>query len=215
MAVKGIKEMMRGITKLVEEEINKLFNKLKYQVREIAINTIRKNLKNHPTYIQIASGRYNDHFGFYPDTGETRMVDIVNKLIDTLDVTFIKVGNLITLEAFIDYQTLYDLNVARVVNNSARAKRGLTPNSLDWLEWLLEAGGRVVVSQYHIQQKDYSGKPYSRSEEAIMVEGGTWAVPASIAGTISSNWITESFADAEAQLSPNIKRFLIAEMKKL
>lgn len=212
MGVRGLKEVMRQVTKLVEDEIDKLFNRLKYQVREIAINTIRKNLKNHPTYTKIAAGNYNDHFGFYPDTGESRIQVIVNKLIETLDVTFLKVGNLIKLEAFIDYGELYKLHEAYVLNDSKNAQKGLTEGVLSWLEWLLEAGGKVVVSGYHIKHGNFKS---SRSEEAIMVQKGSWSVPSDIAGTVSNNWITEAFAQAEAELSPIIKRFLIFEMKKL
>lgn len=211
MAVTGIKEMARNISKLLDAEVDKIYFRIRYHIINITKNRIKISLKEHPTYAKIAAGQYNAHFGFYPGTGESRVFAIVNRLIDTLDVTFVKTGNLITLEAFIDYGELYILNEAKVINDSKNPNR---ENPLDWLEWLLESGGTVVVNQYHIVYGNFNSKN-SRSLEAVMDKTGTWSVPLDIAGTISSNWITQSFAVAEQKLSPIIKQQIIYEMKTL
>lgn len=125
MAVLGIKEMMRKITKLAENEIDILFNRLKYQIIDMTKNTIKKNLKNHYTYQRISDGFYNDNFGFDDDSGDRRLVVIVDKLIESLEVSFEKSGNLITLTAFIDYGELYGLHEANILNDSKKLEREL------------------------------------------------------------------------------------------
>lgn len=216
ISITNIKAVERALIKETESLIEKLFQRTKYQIREIVRNTILGNLRKHPTYISISSGQYNGHFGFYPDTGLDRMQVITKEIVDNLDVKLQRVKNLISMEAFIDYDTLYKLEEAKVYNNSTNAKNGLTSDTLDWLKWLLEAGGKVAVMGYHISfDASNHNNPRSRSKEALMIQGGSWSVPASIAGTISNNWITQSLKSSESSLSPDLKRFIVSEFNKL
>jgi len=215
MPVRGIKSLTSAISKLVDEKLNQLYNKTKNEIVETSRNVIRGALKNHDTYTLIANGVYNNHLGFYPGTGESRMLTIVETVVNTLDIKLIRFKNVLKIEAFIDYATLYSLNEAKVINDSKRAGVGKTEAVLDWLEWILEAGGKVVVQNYHIDIDDYSNSTRSRSGEAIMVERGQWSVPSDIQGTVSNNWITQSFEDAEKKLSPAIKRIISNELKRL
>lgn len=215
MAIRGIKNIVRQTPRILQEIIDKVYFQSRQQIRETAINTIRGRLKAHPTYFKISSGEFNASFGFHQGTGESRISAIATQIVENLDIQLIKIANLIKFEAFIDYNTLYSMQEAKVINDSMNAKKGITEPLLDWLEWMLEAGGRVVIPNYHIDLGDYSNKQYSRSGEAIMAKTGTWSVPSDIAGTISDNWITQSFKDAEKELSPKIKRIITNEMKKV
>lgn len=214
MPVLNIKEVIRQVSKITEEEaLNQLYNAIKYEFREITKNTIKKSLREHPTYLAISAGLYNAHFGFYPDTGENRVKKIVDTIIDTLDIELERNRNLIQFVAIPNYEEIYKLREAKVDNDSSNSRKGITAESLDWLEWLLEAGSRVVIREYQISFDPKHGINSSRSGEAVMIKGGTWSVPQAIAGTISDNWITQSLDIAEKELSPILKRFISYKMK--
>lgn len=216
LKVGGIKGLAAALKKIEDELLTKLYNRIRNPVREIVKNTITNQLKVHPTYQAISSGQYNAHFGFYPETGESRMLVIVKAIVENLQVELVKIGRLIKMDAFLEYDQIYKLKEAKVYNDSRRAKAGLSEPILDWLEWLLESGGRVTVFDAHINISSiHADSPYSRSKEAIMIRGGNWSVPAAIAGTISDNWITQSIKNGEKNLTNTLRQLITTEFNKL
>jgi hypothetical protein len=74
-----------------------------------------------------------------------------------------------------------------------------------WLEWLLTAGDRVVVSEHHFAA-GFSHK--SRTGEGVMVRGANWRVPSEFSGTRDNNFVTRAVALA----GPAIQRAVAAEV---
>lgn len=216
MAIRGILNIVR-LTPQIEAEIQRqVYFKSRSQIIEASRNIVRGRLQDHPTYKSISAGQLNGQFGFYPGEGNSRISAIATKLVETIDIKLIKVKTRIDIEAFIDYATLYAMQEAKVINDSINARKGKTENILDWLEWMLESGGKVIIANYHVDLKDYSNKPYSRSGEAVMGKTGQFpdtSMPQDIIGTISNNWITESFDEAEKKIRVIVNQILIATTK--
>lgn len=95
------------------------------------------------------------------------------------------------------------------VNRQGRA------SPVDWLEWLLFAGDRVVIADYGAAAGAFD--KYSRTGTHLMLrakERGRvqpWRVPPQFSGTEGGNWLTR-VADAVA---PEVVRAVEAELRKV
>ena len=67
---------------------------------------------------------------------------------------------------------------------------------LHWLQWLLERGNDMIVTNYHFVPDSGRG----RSRGGVMGKGGAWRVPPQFAGTKEDNFITRAFSDREKDI---------------
>ena len=74
---------------------------------------------------------------------------------------------------------------------------------LEWLDWLLKEGGRVIIVGY-----EYAASSGGRSRGGIMRAGNSWRVPTQFSGTADDNFITRAFANREKELQGLLGSFL-------
>lgn len=146
-------------------------------------------LTSAPTYQSLVSGELAAHFGFRKGQEESRLQPILNTFINSIDYKFkpfSATGG--TFEFFgipKHYQDALSLPEAEIKGENR--KKFSTPYPLPWLNWLLLQGDTILVPDHKIKL----GVISSRSGQAIMVEGGSWAVPREFAGTANDNWVTK------------------------
>lgn len=208
-----IKGLVQALNKIGQEITEKVYFKVRGDIRKYTITTVREELRNHTVYQLLSSEFMNADLGFSPGEGLSRSDTIVNAIMNDVSLTYNKESNTIKLYGKIDYETLYALDVAIVKNNSRNAAKGNSPTEYNWLKWVLE-NGSYTIDNYHIWYDSYNSPP-SRSTEAIMKPGGRWSVPSDISGTTSDNWITQSIEIARQKLSPNIRSLITSELKRV
>lgn len=197
---------MRNFFKVVKDKLKAIVNKvfvkekpiLQIKIREI----LKKHLINHPTYFLLSSGSLNADFGFHRGEGASRANAVVDAVVYSINIDYIntKIGlGELQVNMIPNYDYLYSLHEAVVINRSKKAQAGITSYKLNWLYWILEKGGEIVITNYSISKGVYPST-YSRSEEAIMLPGNDWKVPSEVAGTRSDNWITQSIYNAETEI---------------
>jgi hypothetical protein len=99
-----------------------------------------------------------------------------------------------------DYQDLF------VIPNTSYKSNSYTIN---WLEWLLTQGDRIIVVDHHIL---YTSLVPSRSHQAVMIPGGTWRVPPEHAGMPGYNFLTKAL-DIKT-IKERFGKILLEEIKK-
>lgn len=196
---------------LESDIIKNIFNKTKNQIKEVCTNIVRKKLKDHPTYHRIWNGSLDRDFGFVHGSSQNRINNIVTGIVENSSIELFRQVNLIRVSYIVNTEALFDLEDAIVRNDSGNPGAAET---LEWLQWILYMGGKIIVAEHHIVYGNF-GNPPSRSEEAIMKPGGYWAVPSDVQGVPKDNWITQSMREAEKTISPSIKQILTREMNLL
>lgn len=85
---------------------------------------------------------------------------------------------------------------------------------LDWLEWLLIEGDRVIIKDYDMVLGNFAT---SRSGGAIMTANNksAWRVPPQYSGTKNDNWITRALDDAATFVESLITNVIESNIKKV
>jgi hypothetical protein len=223
---------LSGDPRQAEKDIlDDVYNKSKNEIKESATNIVRQQLRENQTYIRIANGSLDAQLGFEHGTSQSRVESIVQSIItDNTKLEIFRQVNIIRISYIVNTEALVQLEEARVINNS---KNPEADRSLEWLQWVLYYGQRVIVQGYHIVFGNFDNPP-SRSEEAIMVKGGDWSInevkndgnvskgvpsyhsiPGEVAGVQGNNWITQSLDKSEPKIKQSIKRILTQTMTRL
>ncbi len=197
--------------------LNNVYKASRNQIQALVTNIVRKSLRDHPTFQRIGSGALNADFGFEPGTSQGRVEGIVQSIITentSLDLYINE--NIIRVSYIVNTEALFDLEEARVKNDSKNSSSGRHADSLEWLQWILLYGQKAIVRDYRIELGGFPNPP-SRSQEAIMVKdyGNFWSVPGDVAGTPGDNWITQSLDTSEPLIRNIIKKTLLETMAEL
>jgi hypothetical protein len=110
-----------------------------------------------------------------------------------------------------DISPLYNVSGASYIS----ATKGGS-HTIDWLQWLLERGQQVIISDYYpIYQAELSAA--SRSRDALMVPSGDsgrrFAVSATYAGRRGNNWITRAANSCLPQIQNILQQAIIRNLK--
>ena len=62
---------------------------------------------------------------------------------------------------------------------------------MDWLDWLINRGDEIIVSQFGFESAGGKG----RSGGGKMKKGGSWRISPQYAGTVDDNFITRALQD--------------------
>jgi len=80
-------------------------------------------------------------------------------------------------------------------------------SDIPWLGWLLVGGRGIIVRDFDIA---FGYPMFSRTGDAIMLQGSGWRVPASAQGTTTNNFATRAID----KCLPAIETMIIAELTK-
>lgn len=173
------------------KQLNVRVNARKNLVLEEVKSLTNAFLRSTETYQSLVSGQLATHFGFRKGNERGRLEPILNTFVNSIHYTFVPFARgkgSFTISGFVNgFSDVLSLPEALIQGSSD--KKLSTAYPLPWLNWLLLQGDRVIVQDYHIEIGSVAAKS-SRSGKAIMVGGGTWAVP-ELGGTEGNNWITD------------------------
>ena len=207
-----IVESNAQIQNMIEEEIKRQLQlrvsqagkRMERELRSLFQNTIR----NTPAYESLISGQLRDEFGLIaPDR---KLGRIVRRWMSTIKVEVGRIKfsgdeakSVITIRGVEgDWQDVLSLQEARQLTEKGQ--------ELEWLQWLLIEGDKVIIRDYHIElaQSDKKG----RAGRYIMAPRGRWSVPSQYSGTANNNFVTQAIDSIEKKIESiveeNIKRFL-------
>jgi hypothetical protein len=194
------KKLNRAFYDKVNARINKNKNRALAEFKKLTYDF----LVNSPTYESLVSGDLAFHFGFRKGEEESRLQPILNTFINSVGYEFkpySEYGGGFEFFAIDNgYEDVLSLSVAKIQGGS---KNGVTEYPLPWLNWLLLQGDRIIVPDHKIKIGAINS---SRSGKAIMVEGGSWAVPTLYAGTKDDNWVTKIGTDTNGAIGSYQKR---------
>lgn len=190
---KVAKDMLKEIKVLINRSIPNIRTTLNKEIEKIVFNRLVAGV---PTI----SGRDLYEIGV-PDINN-RIMSIVRIASQSIEVK-VSPGNLLRIDIGIlrqDYSDLLSLPESVFVYTSGRGS-----GVLEWLKWLLIEGGGSVIGGF-----DFSPIPsnFSRTGGGVMVSGGSWNVPSSLAGTAQNNILTRSLDNIQKDLELILKREL-------
>jgi hypothetical protein len=179
------------LKKKIEDEYYRIVNDRINKRKDNTLQEVKRNtlffLKDSPTYKSLVSGQLAFHFGFRKGQEESRLEPILNTFINSIHYIyspFSAHGGHFSFVGFVDdFSDVLSLPEAKIQGNNK--PEFSTKYPLPWLNWLLLQGDKIIEG-YRIEL----GVLASRSGKAIMVKGGSWAVP-ELGGSDSNNWITE------------------------
>jgi hypothetical protein len=173
MIYQNLNVALRKAAKLANTELQKLISDL---------------LSSSSTYASLLNGKLKSEFGL--QNPEQALQDILKTLQSSVlvEVNPIRIsGNVLKggLSVSMIKEDLSDILALSSVKYSSKTFE------VDWLDWLLLQGDRVIIMNAHISYDAHSTK--SRSGVAIMEAGGSWRVPPQFSGVDGDNWITKTF----------------------
>lgn len=193
-------------TKGLQQEINKEFRKnisrnaLKIQIAldaKIGQIVLRRLITGLPTI----QGRDLAEIGV-PDIN-SRLTSIAQAVSDNIKVKVIPNDNSFRINIIIldnDYSDILSLPEAVYQYTSTRGG-----GILEWLRWLLLGGRGAIIGGFN-----FSAIPnqFSRTGGGLMLEGGNWNVPQSLAGTADNNILTRSLENIQVDIIAIIQQEL-------
>ena len=132
-------------------------------------------------------------FGLEPGKAERAVEHIVKAISDSIIIDMPKISN--RLESKIEFRLSANLFGRLILDSSANVitEKG---TRLEWLNWLLQEGDKIIIYGYHYRTGDNG-----RSGGGTMVKRGVFRVPPEFSGTIDDNFITRAFLGREEELS--------------
>ncbi len=199
MADNLYEEIVRNMKIEIGANFEKAFNKLDKSASKKIGKIIERSIKNHPTYIQLASGGTAYHQFGVPDI-KARMDNIIKVIVSQVKFDYdVKKFNKTSSIAYFNFKiTILDLDFQSILASEAATFTTEKGYELDWLEWLLFEGVSPVILDYRYKPRDVAA---SRTGLGIMVPKGSWAVPPSLAGTSNDNWITQAVYEIDQEIN--------------
>lgn len=200
----GNKDLSQQLVKHLALEIRdyfeNVFNKIKSKLSSIIIEAI----KNSPEYQSLLNGKLKAEFGL-PDSDNR-----INSILNFWENTSFEFSNVMATGNKLKGK--FSLNMiqsdfADVLSLSESIFTTEKGTDLNWLEWLLLFGDKVIIKDYEVE---LGSNPRSRTGLAVMKKTlrGKWRVPPEYSGTINNNWITRSIDSVSSEIENLINRSL-------
>ena len=150
------------------------------------------------------SGTLNAEVGLPAGQASSAADAIVEAVLESLDVTFKRFDTNLSGGLSIgiqpeDFQNILGIGQATIITEKGQ--------KLDWLQWLLESGNRIIIRDYDIAYGSY-GRRSRSGQGSIMVKTGKggWKMPSQYAGTIEDNFVTRAFEGREEDIARIISK---------
>jgi len=153
-----------------------------------------------------SSGRLNAEIGLPASQASNAAEAIVEAVSNSISLTFKPFTTKYTGGLWVNIAPEDFRDVLGIGEATIGTAKGV---SLNWLDWLLKAGNRVIIKDYSVTFGNFkSGKRdlsrWSRSgNSAIMIKAGKgyWKMPSQYAGVVEDNFITRAFEGKEDVIS--------------
>lgn len=200
---KPARDFTSVIDRAVEEALREILGKIIARVRNDIPPEIERRIVGAPEYIALLSGRFRGEIGVVNPAPVIRaMVGILQKEME-IEIEPVKVRAGSVKGGF--RVSVVRANLAPLFNLPGAIFRSENGYDVPWLEWLLTAGDRIVIADYH-----FSPIPSERSRtgEGLMNKGGSWHVPSAYAGTTEDNWLIRALSGLEEYVDKLLAEYL-------
>ena len=197
-------EISQKLLKALLPEVTKYFNKAFNQCKKEITTIVSSAIVSSPEYQSIMSGKLKYEFGL-PDSG-SRLASILS-FWKYLDIQYDKPK--IIKNQINSYFTLSMIksDYSDVLSSAAATFKTEKGSDLEWLQWLLLFGDKVIIKDYSVE---IGPNPRSRTGNAVMVGNtrGRWGVPPEFSGTSQNNWITRAIDSADGAINELLNKCL-------
>jgi hypothetical protein len=183
-----VQKMLLEIAAQVNARVRKKLPNINVRVR----NDIFNYLTTTTIYQSLLNGDLAGEFGLPAVGRRDRLDNIIQAVVDRMEIDFDTYRPVSKkYRGGINFRILLnDLSeILTLIEATVVTEKG---EILNWLEWLLTFGDRLIISEFFVYLKDGKG----RSRKAIMLpnDARSWSVPIDVAGTINDNWLTRALA---------------------
>lgn len=191
------KNFDRSFKAAVQREINSALVNAQSDVLEYIKKAVRRTLESSPEYYSLIEGDLAFQFGFNKGSEKSYVDPVIDYIVNSITVDVNKFVYDIGGGYSINLCVLSIDELSQIGKATYISKPSNEP--VEWLNWLLTQGNKIIIQGYFINIGKFSSKN-SRSTKAIMVKssGRSWGlntqskVPSELAGTIDNNWVTRA-----------------------
>lgn len=186
--------------KQIEEEILNALVKYLAKIFQSSIVGIKSKIQKlcellilqSPTYTNLINGELLGALGV-PDV-ESRMNAIINVVKNSVQIAYqpiIRRGSDLTGGLTINILKSDFSDILNISSATYQTERGV---SIEWLDWLLIQGDRIIVIGYDVHfDLNQTQKIKSRTGLALMKHGAGFRLDPRFSGTKESNFLTKAF----------------------
>lgn len=192
-----LQDFERKLFECIRDHLNKTIPLACPGIKQRVMPIIDEAIKLTNEYISLTTGgaKLRKHLGLeYPVENMQDIIDVIKQNCEVKPIRCRIVGAQILggLEIGIlrtGYADILGLSSAQYDSNG---------HPIEWLNWLLTKGDRLIVYGYHYVNASGFGLATSRAG-GLMYKKGAWRMPAEFSGTAQNNFLTRAFDDISVQ----------------
>jgi len=196
-----LRTVWKDILQRLAAQANKAFSKAAYSAIREMRGPIGAAIIRSPEVASLQGGRLAGELGLPKPLQRFAPKVIVAAVVNSIGARTIKVrqaganlvGGLTVTVQPADFRNLLGLPISPIKYQSKKQKKMV---SLDWLDWLLYRGDKIIVQNYRVE-----AGPFGRSGLAKMKgkQGSMWRVDPAYSGTVDDNFVTRALDDPLAR----------------
>ena len=205
--IDSVKDVTSKVFKAIASKINRAISSSKPSILSDLKTQVVEWLNDEQVIKGLrGAGSLNAEIGLPAGHAASAADLIVNAVVESMDINFKQFNEKMAGGMSIGIQPLDFQNVLNIGKATILTEKG---QQLNWLEWLLKSGNRIIIRDYSIEYGRYAKRSRS-GEGAIMVErkSGGWRMPAQYAGVEENNFITRAFEGKESEISKIISKHI-------
>lgn len=203
------KEAMRVIIRETNSIIKGAITNIENEVKKLT----RHLMENSKFVNELLYGQLRGHFGIPADEISDSVASIINEVVENIEVSY---SNLSLLGKTVRGGLKIGIGkngFSSLINLKAGTTTTDLGVELNWLDWLLTQGDRIIISEHDIKFLADKG----RSGMAIMIPNrvASWRVPAEFSGTLEDNVITREIIKNVEQYSRIMSSLINKQVKSI
>jgi len=195
------KEMYLAIANYISGKINSNRERVQKRLQARIPEWIRSTDEIVSLESDGQQGSLNAQFGLRPGTASSATDAIIQAIVSSIEVEVGRIDKRLRGYIVFNFQPNDFRNLLALPQGVVVTAAGQT--NLAWLDWLLTAGGKVIITNY-----SYVPEIGGRSGGGTMNAGGGWRVPPLFQGTTDDNFVTRALSNREREITPILQGLL-------
>ena len=203
--IDSVKSVTSKVIKAMVSKLNQVFSGAKTSILEDLKKEVREWLNEEQVIRDLrGSGSLTAEVGLPSGQASSAADAIIEAVLESLDVKFKNFDTNLSGGLSIGIQPQDFQNILGIGEATIATAKG---QQLDWLQWLLESGSRIIIRDYDIKYGNYGSRSRS-GKNAIMVKSGKqgWKMPSQYAGTTDNNFLTRAFDGREDDIARIVEK---------
>lgn len=199
------KQVEKAIKKLIYKNLTKAISLAVPDIKSEIQGLIEDYLRASDTINAIVKGGLRGHLGLTKAKAESAVESIIRAVVSTIEIESsgkITRGSnkkvLVITTQPSNFKNLSSILQSPIKYYSKRQKKTV---SLEWLDWLLFEGDRIIISEFHY---DGRSEQKGRSGLGTMKKGGIFRISPAYSGTEKDNFISRAFDGGKFQESVSL-----------